>query len=356
MATDLADDAPPPKKTLLRYILLGCLFLSVLTCSLYALGLSRARQGIRTIEAAGGELVCVSEFHIYDPLYLREGFHRQFKFLRVDRDVWSLDLRSTSLRCDQLSVFRKFPKLGQLELSSDLIGPELKILAEQGFTGTVTLSGDSMDTNGIEVLAHLESLQIISGSSPIDLAGVARLPKLRELNLMTRRTLTSETLAPLSGSQALEVIRLSNAVDESAWESLADCPHLKRIEVKSSPPSQDWQGLSALKRATRLEKLELVNTTPETIAELQSLKQLKHLELNSGGFQIEDLALLQQLPELSSLDIGPGVLQPAPEIYDKMEPSELNVYRDREEMQRRVQDLFPKCKVIVRERRFGTIY
>lgn len=179
------------------------------------------------------------------------------------------------------------PRLSSLHVGNTHQVPDFANLAEQPDRRV------EFDTKPLAALVSLTKLEIHYVRA-LDLAGLARLPRLAELRL---RECPLGDLDPVRSATGLVRLEASHA-EVSDLTAVAELTALAELDVSNNPIT-DLAPLAALHRLRRLDAADT------RIADLAALAELTALEeLNVRSTQIESLVPLQGLPRLRSLNVG----------------------------------------------------
>ena len=174
------------------------------------------------------------------------------------------------------------------------------------------------DLSGIENLVRLGELHVYGHNSIRDVAPLAQLTALSDLNLARNqiadvthlaalRTLTSLDLygnpvrdvAPLGGLTGLVRVRIGSGVELTNLEALAALTRLSRLELVDDAVAN----LDALASLTQLTRLSLQNNAHLTdLTPLAGLANLEILEL--GMTSVSDISPIGGLPRLTTLGLA----------------------------------------------------
>lgn len=208
----------------------------------------------------------------------------------------SVDLRQcSSLTPEGLRVLSRCADLEELKLSGPLAGNEAaQMVASFPALRRLTFEDGSIDATGLAALVEnsgiaerLETLSIARCLNLTDeaMTNVARLIHLRHL-VLRDVPVTGAFLAELPHRNQFETLALNQTfLDEQAFEALAGCRKLKRLELV--------QNL----------------LTPEAIGVISQLSSLEYLDISQCGVDDDQIAPLAKLPHLTTLiaEGNPGV-------------------------------------------------
>lgn len=132
-----------------------------------------------------------------------------------------------------------------------------------------------------------------------DYEPVAKLAKLKTLNIYMNKQATDEKLAALESLTSLEKIRMSNCSEVTTLSFLANCVGMKHIHAKWCGKLAD---ISALKAMTHLETLDIEDTAVADITALAGMTKLRRLDISETA--VKDLSPLSRCTALQSLKIN----------------------------------------------------
>lgn len=151
---------------------------------------------------------------------------------------------------------------------------------------SVTWSGQSNELEWLLGLESLESLELRDWKTLTDLGVLARLPKLRKLNIASAKALVD--LTPLEGLAIEELdIRWGSAITDLS--PLSKMPSLKSLMLADLPAGA---GLSPLIGCPVLESLSITHQAPPDLGRVTQIPTLKTLRLASikSGLDMNFLA------------------------------------------------------------------
>ena len=174
----------------------------------------------------------------------------------------------------------------------------------------------NVDVAALAALPELEELDLSASSTDEqiqrDLVHLKDLPKLRKLNLSGRQ-LTDSSLEFLAGLKGLEVLSLDydSGVTDAGLAKLKGLENLRELHLELVNVTD--AGFAALGGFKKLEVLRIYAYLPGSpdlnriggagLADLKALANLRELMLGSIEFSAKDLAVLKELPRLENLTI-----------------------------------------------------
>lgn len=160
-------------------------------------------------------------------------------------------------------------------------------------------------------MSPIDSLEFISGTpdlEKLDLYGfkhtfpsyapLAKLKKLKWLNVYMNKQATDENLSVLSKLKSLETFKFANCKEICSLKFLENCKGIRELNGCWAKKLTD---ISALANMPELEKVDLRDTAIKDINVLKNKKKLKILNLE--GTKITDISPLATCPELNRLDL-----------------------------------------------------
>lgn len=217
----------------------------------------------------------------------------------------------------------------------ELTGPRpdgaLRALAAHGAIASLTIRGHTVfgrrHANELLTLPSVESLRLWCPVTRAAVGLLLEIPGLRHLELAVLRAggrfegfatprelecfdsacsgLEADDLVALARSPSLRVLRTMDVkMTAAAFDALLDMPQLESLSLESCSVGDAL--LARLRPGGALRRLLLaVNPlTGEGLRHIVRLPKLRELDLWETDIVLEDLQLLQQLPQLESLSLG----------------------------------------------------
>jgi Leucine-rich repeat (LRR) protein len=154
-------------------------------------------------------------------------------------------------------------------------------------------------------LTQLESLNLYE--KPVTDAGLAHIKNLRSLKQLElgATKVTAASLAMMTGMKSLESLLLPFDVSDEHLAGLARLPNLKFLDIQGSFADSGLKHLAALKSLEKL-KISSNNVTDQGLAHIGKLTNLRFLSLSTGRITSRGLANLAGLKSLRTLYIYAG--------------------------------------------------
>lgn len=133
---------------------------------------------------------------------------------------------------------------------------------------------------------------------------VARLTKLRELNIYMNKQATDSNLSVLQKLTSLRIIHMAKSSQVSSLDFLSNCIELETLQA-------NWcRKLTDIKALARMPKLNLVYLSDAAITDIAPLSDKPKLEfLNLSGVKITDFSSLKNFRSLRQLDLSKTTIQ-----------------------------------------------
>ena len=227
--------------------------------------------------------------------------YRVLSWASTDAEITGLNLTDTPVGTAWLAHTKRFPKLKSIGLHDRQLGPGLDHLGDHERLNSLDVTAVSQDR--LTELKRLPQIKIVSlwkaEADKIDLNALAALPKLNAL-FVGNCPHTSSLLQRLPTLPRVEtfVLQDCDGFTDDDLSHLARLPKLKYLDIVKSSPVSD-AGLEYLSRLENLETLCLRKSsgqiTKAGLQPLQRLPKLKQLIVLRGDLTLDQLDTLQQL-------------------------------------------------------------
>lgn len=164
---------------------------------------------------------------------------------------------------DLAEIAAKNPELRELTLGSTKIGDLDESLTKLGKLKKIRVSNSAISAKALEILAKMESLEDIdlSQSAVDDIGRLARLPKLKRLNLYSTKVkdVSLDSLKNFRSAETLVWLNLDRcSVTDAAISKLEPLKNLEWLHLGRTALTD--VGLEGLARLTSLKEVSITNT------------------------------------------------------------------------------------------------
>lgn len=218
-----------------------------------------------------------------------------------------LHLSACGLKDDGIELIAGLRELRTLDLSdNEITGAGCRSLAGLSNLQALQLNENPIDDAGLAQLTKLKRLRTLDISDTNvagdNLAGLARMTDLREIKLNDLSSFTGRDLGVLAGALRLKLLNLSGTtVGDEGLQQLALVTQLETLYL---PPNMTDAGFAPLAKLTNLQRLHvhpLAKITGEGLKHLESLPNLRLLDLNRTQITDKGLAAISRLNHIDTL-------------------------------------------------------
>lgn len=268
-------------------------------------------QSLKTLILSGNEgwgiqnITSLQHLKGLEKLSLSSNNLQDISFLKELKQLKFLDLESNQIQ--NLSPLADLEQLEYLDLCYNQIS-NIDGLRKMKNLQKLDLSENQIQT--IEALQHCQSLTYLDASENQiqDISCLKGLKKLKKLELENNEI---EDLSALQNLQNLQQLYAAHNQIQNvdALRNLTNltCLILSNNQISAGHYAATWEHeelLWSLQNLQNLQQLDLsFNEGIIHISQLKNLRNLQYLDLTSTSLQIENIAVLQYLPNLKRLDL-----------------------------------------------------